>query len=173
MNPLLSTLPFSESSWCVAVCCSVLQYVAACCRSAVFDQLGRVSAIDPGDLHCVAMCCRVLQCVAHMRLTLSMRFTMNALEIGVAVLYECYTMQCVAACCSVLQRVAAHERAKGHKSHEQRKYMKRPLYVNELLHRLSSILPFLNSLLCVFVHALLCMCLCAWVSMCVGACLYV
>ena len=35
-------------SWCVAVCCGVLQCAAVCC----------------GVLRCVAVCCGVLRCVA-------------------------------------------------------------------------------------------------------------
>ena len=48
---------------CVAVCCSVLQYVAA-----DDDVGGRLSAAHPLHyshiLFCVAVCCSVLQCVA-------------------------------------------------------------------------------------------------------------
>jgi len=36
-------------TWCVAVCCGVLQCVAVCC----------------GVLRCVAVCSSVLQCVVH------------------------------------------------------------------------------------------------------------
>ena len=56
---------------CVAVCCSVLQYVAvvphlklACeLRVTVRNMLQRV-AVHDSVLQCVAVCCIVLQCVA-------------------------------------------------------------------------------------------------------------
>ena len=56
---------------CVAVCCSVLQYVAvaphlklACeLRVTVRNMLQRV-AVHDSLLQCVAVCCSVLQCVA-------------------------------------------------------------------------------------------------------------
>jgi len=75
---------------CVAVCCSVLQYVAVCCV-AVCDKRTKFhlrfiterSLIRYSVLQCVAVCCSVLQCVA----------------------VCCSVLQCVAVCCSMLQCV--------------------------------------------------------------------
>ena len=62
----------------VAVCCSVLQYVAAC-----HSVLPRVAA--RGAQTSVTVCCSVLQCVT-----------------------VCYSvLQCVAVCCNVVQCIAA------------------------------------------------------------------
>jgi len=71
---------------CVAVCCSVLQCVAACCsvlQCVAARHLGDYSVIAPRrilvQVMCVAVCCSVLQCVA-----------------------VCSSvLQCVAVCCSV------------------------------------------------------------------------
>ena len=79
---------------CGAVCCSVLQCVAAL----LYQAFAAFSLACAGDdarwkLHCVAVCCSVLQCVAMC----------------------CSALQCVAntahgeadkVCCSVLQCVA-------------------------------------------------------------------
>ena len=43
---------------CVAVCCSVLQFVAVCCS------VLQCVAVCCSVLQCVAVCCSVLQCVA-------------------------------------------------------------------------------------------------------------
>ena len=66
---------------CVAVCCSVLQFVAVCCS------VLPCVAVCCSVLQCVAVCCSVLQCVAAC----------------------CSVSQCVAVCCSVLQCVALPE----------------------------------------------------------------
>ena len=52
---------------CVAVCCSVLQRVAACCRVPVSQCVVIVSNVVDSVLQCVqcaAVCCNVLQYVA-------------------------------------------------------------------------------------------------------------
>jgi len=72
---------------CVAVCCSVLQCVAAPLVKALttVHVFARLPVVCCGVLQRVAVCCSVLQCVA-----------------------VCYSvLQCVAVCCSVLQCVAA------------------------------------------------------------------
>ena len=66
---------------CVAVCCSVLQYVAVCWE-------GGGVTVDVFGILYLLLCCSVLQCVA----------VLNC--VGSIVL------QCVAACCRVLQSVA-------------------------------------------------------------------
>ena len=73
---------------CVAVCCSVLQYL---CRSQV----------DKGSnvLQCVAVCCSVLQCVAVCCSTCSgVKSTKDRMC--------CSMLQYVVVCCSVLHCVA-------------------------------------------------------------------
>ena len=66
---------------CVAVCCSVLQYVAVWCRSLTGGAFGDESKPEPDAVEvCVLQC--VLPCVAQR------------------------VVQCAAAGCSVLQRVA-------------------------------------------------------------------
>ena len=67
----------------VAVCCSVLQFVADTIR-----------ATDCGRLQCVAVCYSLLWCVAQ---------CYNVLQ---CVAVCCSVLQCVAVCCIVLQRVA-------------------------------------------------------------------
>ena len=47
---------------CVAVCYSVLQCVAVCCRVSMWLLLSALMMVIV--LQCVAECCRVLQCVA-------------------------------------------------------------------------------------------------------------
>jgi len=53
---------------CVAVCCSMLQYVAVCCSIlqciAVYCSVLQCVAVCCSVLQCVAVCCSVLQCVA-------------------------------------------------------------------------------------------------------------
>jgi len=57
-----------EHCACVAVCCSVLQYVAVCCSVlqcvAVCCSVLQCAAVRCSVLQCVAVCCSVLQCVA-------------------------------------------------------------------------------------------------------------
>ena len=73
-------------SLCVAVCCSVFQYVAVCFG---------VVALCCTLLQCVAVCCRVLQCVAiH-----GIEYLVESLCVAVC----CSVLQCVAVCCSALQ----------------------------------------------------------------------
>jgi len=71
-----------SSMKCVAVSCSVLPYIAVCCRL-----LQRV-------LQCVPVCSRALLCVA---------VSCSVLQ---RVVTCCRVRQGVAACCSMLQRVA-------------------------------------------------------------------
>jgi len=66
---------------CAAVCCSMLQHVAAC-RS-----------------HCVAVCCSVLQCVA-----VYSSVPCDVQRLSTSSDRVCGSvLQCVAVCCSVLQ----------------------------------------------------------------------
>jgi len=80
MSAILPSAPrtVNRNIQCVAVCCSVLQYVAVHCNV----------------LQCVAVCCSVLQCVA---------VRCSALQCGGTVNRN---MQCVAVRCSALQCVA-------------------------------------------------------------------
>jgi len=78
---------------CVALCCSVLQCVAAdVCESHPVHAPVTLLSVTPhviattGVLQCVAVCCSVLQCVA---------VCCSMLQ---------YAAQRVAVCCSVLQR---------------------------------------------------------------------
>ena len=66
--------PLVLTRHCVAVCCSVLQYVAVCCS------VLQCVAVCCSVLQCVTVCCSVLQCVA----------------------VCCSVLQCVVVCCSVL-----------------------------------------------------------------------
>jgi len=49
---------------CVAVCCSVLQCVAASSQSDVCEVLIDLMVSHVIEAKCVAVCCSVLQCVA-------------------------------------------------------------------------------------------------------------
>ena len=59
---------------CVAVCCSVLQFVAVWCSvvqcGAVCCTEQLVSRLRRAEVQCVAVCCSVLQCVAQSNLYL-------------------------------------------------------------------------------------------------------
>jgi len=78
------------SNCCVAVYCSLLQFVAVCCSA----------------LQCIAVHCSVLQCIA-VRCSALQR-VLQRLKMGVlqCVAVCCSALQCVAVCCSVLQCVA-------------------------------------------------------------------
>jgi len=100
-----------------SVCCSVLQYVVACCSERVKIAFARVNILHTvccSVLWCVAVCCSVLQKARqHLACTL-----LQCAAVCVAVCCSvlqcatvCYsTLQCAAVCvvvrCSVLQRVA-------------------------------------------------------------------
>jgi len=77
---------------CIAVCCSVLQYVTVCCSVlqcvAVCCSMLQCVAVCYSVLQCVAVCCSVLQCVAVCSSVL-----------------QCVAVRC-SVCCSVLQCVA-------------------------------------------------------------------
>jgi len=93
----------------MAVCCSVLLYVAACC-----SMLQYVAAlctafqltIQPHSIihHCVEcaaeVCCSVLQMCANSRPPSHNVPLLDCVAAGVC----CSTLQCVAVCCSVLQK---------------------------------------------------------------------
>ena len=93
-----------------AVCCSVLQSVAGCCRVLqCMYPLPWVSVdtfynarIFCSVLQCVAVCCSVLQCVAMTTQVIELLGGQISCELAVC----CSVLQCVAACCSVLQCVA-------------------------------------------------------------------
>jgi len=115
---------FNETQKCVAVCCSVLQFVAVCCRFvALYCNVFKCVAVCV--VVCVAMCCSVLSC----RLSFSWHtdcgcwfqdlplqcvavccIVLRRVVVCCSVLQRaavCWSvLQCVAACCSVLQRVA-------------------------------------------------------------------
>jgi len=78
----------SNMSQCVAMCRSVLQYVAVCCN------MLQCVAMCRSVLHYVVVCCNMSQCVAICRSVLQ------------CVAVCCNMSQCVAICCSVLQYVA-------------------------------------------------------------------
>ena len=75
------TLTFEMLILHVAVCCSVLQCVAVCCRTIALPFEIFISHVQR-----VAVCCSVLQRVA----------------------VCCSALQCVAVCCRVLQSVAVN-----------------------------------------------------------------
>jgi len=81
---------------CVAVCCSVLQGVAGCCRVLlriiVYAHI-YAYAVRCSELQCIAMCCSVLQCVVPR-------------ERVCIYIYICMSLQHAAVCCSVLQCIA-------------------------------------------------------------------
>ena len=108
-------------SWCVAVCCSVLQCVAVCCAPCSNAIRLKVSSSascmrSRGVLQCVpcvAVCCSVLQCVVH-RVRKLYDSKCPCLHVAcagsdrteLAAPRTCSVLQCVAVCCSVLQCVA-------------------------------------------------------------------
>jgi len=73
----------------VAACCSVLQYVAVCCRER--ENKETAETVSLRVLQFDVVCCSVLQRVA----------------VCCCVLQCCCVLHYVAVCCSVLQRVAA------------------------------------------------------------------
>jgi len=85
-----SPCTYSQLPLNLAVCCSVLQYVAACyIFSRVLLPLNlffvlQCAAVCCGVLHCVAVCCSVVRYVAG----------------------RCGVLLCIAVCCSVLRCVA-------------------------------------------------------------------
>ena len=98
-----------------AVCCRVLQYVAAVlqpetcirlptCNSSVFVAVNcsvlQCDAVCCSVLQCAAVCCSVLQCVAECDL----HQIMNMQCYRVAL--RCSVLQCAAVCCSVTHCVA-------------------------------------------------------------------
>jgi len=85
---------------CVAVCCSILQYVAV-----AMGRLGYlVLPLESGV--CVAVCCSVWQCVAVCRRVLQCVAVAMATGQPVAAASIKWALQCVAVCCIVLQCVA-------------------------------------------------------------------
>jgi len=97
---------------CVAVCCSMLQYVSV--RSGVLS----CDAACCSVLQRVAACCSVLQCVVVCYRSTGNTNAWNGDKDGRSVLQcaavRCSVLQCDAACCSVLQCVvmccsASHE----------------------------------------------------------------
>ena len=104
--------------WCVAVRCSVLQYVAVCCSAYMYSH-GR-EEIRCSRMYifiCVAVRCSASQCVAIFKCMggnmlcsryfhvynnkINVLHTTDSLEECVAVC--CRALQCVAVCCSVVQ----------------------------------------------------------------------
>jgi len=98
---------------CVAVCCSVLQLIAACCSA---PHSGRTTATTLhitqylntmccSVLQCVAVCCSVLQCVAVLLGLVALLqwrcASRSIIKQCVAVFWS--ALQCVAICCNVLQ----------------------------------------------------------------------
>ena len=87
---------------CIVAFCSMLQYVAVCCReSHIVISWGDVQckAACWGVLQCVVVCCSVLQYVAECCIMGLWAMQGSVLQ-WVAVC--CGVLQCVAACCSVL-----------------------------------------------------------------------
>ena len=82
MPPWLAAPLCPGLSMGLQVCCSVLRFVAVCCRAHVSWSLYGFA----GVLQCVAVCCSVLQ--------------------SPCVLVSLWVYRCVALCCSVLQCVA-------------------------------------------------------------------
>ena len=81
---------------CVAVYCSMLQHVTACCRVLQHEarkQVLQCVAVCCSVLQCVTVCCSVLQCVATWCSVLQHEARKQVL-------------QCVAACCCVLLHFA-------------------------------------------------------------------
>jgi len=91
---------------CVAVWCSVLQRVAACCSVSTL-RLKRVTLVNTVR-ESVAVCCSVLQCVAVCCSVSTLRVKrgtlINTVHESVAVV--CSVLQCVTVCYSALQCVA-------------------------------------------------------------------
>jgi len=99
-------------TWCVAVCCSVLQCVAVCCS--VMSRMSQVSILQCSRgtyvvccsvMQCVAVCCSVLQCV----IQCYMSWTSHVGVFATSKRDSSIVLQCVAACCSVLQYHVTNE----------------------------------------------------------------
>jgi len=87
----------------VAVCCSVLQCVAVCCRKGCLWD-GRIEVVtDRTGIMYVAVCCSLLQCVAGKGASemaeLKLRQIMQVLCVLQYVAVYCSVLQCVAVCC--------------------------------------------------------------------------
>jgi len=104
----------------VAVCCSVLQYVAVCCSmlQSVWCSVLQCAVARCCVLQCAAECCSVLQCVAAplgefrpmcvaMCCSMLQSVCCSVLQCGVAC---CNLLQCVAMCCSTSWRVCPRHR---------------------------------------------------------------
>ena len=102
---------------CVAVCCSVLQGVAACSNvSSRLNIQGNSGVCVVAFVECcrvlqfVAVCCRVMLCVevccSVLKRQLVPQFTTeNVCDNGMCVAVCCSVLQCATLCCSVLQCV--------------------------------------------------------------------
>jgi len=110
-NTLLVVLQY------VAVCCSVLQRIAACVVCVLQCALQRLLVANRTHylsccsmLQCVAVCCSVLQRIAACVVcVLQCALQRRALLVANRTHYLscCIMLHCVAVCCSVLQRIAA------------------------------------------------------------------
>jgi len=88
---------------CVAVCCSVLQRVAACCRVSAT----RKTMHTDRSIHTRLDTCSMLQCVT----VCGCMSQLATVCCGDCVAVRCGVLQCVALCCSVVQCVAARHSA--------------------------------------------------------------
>ena len=127
---------------CVAVCCSVLQYVAVFPKRAQAIQepckTGKRSvlqcvAVCCSALQCVAVCCSVLQCAAVCCSVLQCVAVCCSVLQYVAVCYS--VLQCAAVCCSILQsfqnvpKESSHPRALQNRVRFQMSPIKRQLFL--------------------------------------------
>jgi len=83
---------------CVAVCCSMLQYVAVSAHKGECTRETMCCSVLP----CVAVCCSVLQCVA-VCCSECVKRRVHAKD---------YMLQCVAVCCSMKQQICVKESAR-------------------------------------------------------------
>jgi len=129
---------------CVAVCCSVLQYVTAFCKNwnHLFGaHLPQRTCAHEAMLQCVAVCCSVLQCAA----------------------VCCSVLQCVAVCCTVLQKT---------KPTLQRTHLKVPLHLKVVLFSERFLLFYGSLTIWNFMHTYLCVCTYPFAYICMCVCTY-
>jgi len=99
------------------VCCSLLRYIAACCKGLeVQHSHGRFQ----GVLHCVAVFCSMMQYVAVCCIVLqraAKRWNYDTLKmprcVAVCVAVYCSVLQCIAVCCKELESWHSYWRCHG------------------------------------------------------------
>jgi len=119
---------------CAAVCCSVLQDVAACC---CVNSICACTCVHMHTSKLITVCCSMLQCVTAC----------------------CSVLQCVAVCCSVTW-IVAHTHMRMHTS-KQTKQINKLNYIRTSVHALVQELAHTNNttiLVYIYIHTYILTC---------------